>query len=92
MKLEYYWTDLADGSHVAVNYAAWEGKISGSVRHWSADTRVNVGRAFSIEPSALIRQTDGSAIMRLEGVGDAPLDVPIPARVVSAAEAGIAAA
>lgn len=92
MKLEYYWTDLPDGSHVAVNYAAWEGKITGSVRHWSRDTRMNVGRSFSVAPGDLTRNADGSAILRLEQVGDAALSVPIPAAIVAAAEAESAAA
>lgn len=48
MKLHYFWTDMPDGSHVAANYTIHLDGISGSVRLWSRDTRVNVGRKFAV--------------------------------------------
>jgi hypothetical protein len=93
VKLDYFWADCADGSHVAVNWAFWEGKITGSVRKWSRDTRVNVGRKFDIAPSDLAHDPDGRPVLVLEGVCAEPLRIPLdPARIQAlAAEAAPAA-
>lgn len=85
MKLEYFWTDCPDGSHVAVNWAVWEGRVTGSVRQWSRDTRVNVGRKFDVAASDLARDTDGRPFLVLEGVCGELLRVPLdPARIRAA--------
>jgi hypothetical protein len=82
VKLDYFWTDCADGSHVAVNWALWEGRITGSVRKWSRDTRLNVGRMFDVAPSDLGRDPDGRPVLVLEGICGEPLRIPLdPARV-----------
>jgi hypothetical protein len=82
VKLDYFWTDCPDGSHVAVNWTFWEGKISGSVRRWSRDTRTNVGRKFDVAPSELGRDDEGRPVLVLEGICGEPLRVPLdPARV-----------
>ena len=88
MKLEYFWADCADGSHVAVNYTAWEGRITGSVRKWSRDTRVNVGRSFSVPPGELGKNAEGDPILVLEGIcAGQPLRIPIDPETVRRAEA-----
>lgn len=77
MKLEYFWADCPDGSHVAVNYTAGEGKISGSVRMWSRDAKVNRGRQFSVALAELGRDGGGAPVLVLDGVCAEPLRVPI---------------
>lgn len=91
MKLEYFWTDCPDGSHVAVNYTVREGKISGSVRHWSRDSKMNVGRQFTVLPGDLDTDAHGAPVLVLEGICAAPLRVPIDAESVRRAQAEDAA-
>jgi len=91
VKLEYFWTDCPDGSHVAVNYTVREGRISGSVRHWSRDSKVNVGRSFTFLPGELEKDAQGSPVLVLDGVCAAPLRVPIDAASVRRAQAEDAA-
>ena len=82
MQLEYFWADCEDGSHVAVNWAVWDGRISGSVRRWTPDMRVNVGRKFDVTPAELSRDADGRPVLVLDGICGDPLRVPLdPARV-----------
>jgi hypothetical protein len=89
VKLEYFWTDCPDGSHVAVNYTVWEGRISGSVRKWSRDTRVNVGRLFDIGPGEIGRDDDGTPVLVLEGICAEPLRIPLdPVRIRQAEAEG----
>lgn len=88
MKLEYFWADCEDGSHVAVNYTAWEGRITGSVRRWSRDTRVNVGHPFSVAPGELGKDAAGAPVLVLEGVcAERPLRIPLDPEIVRRAEA-----
>lgn len=89
VKLDYFWTDCTDGSHVAVNWAVWDGRISGSVRKWSPDTRVNVGRKFDLAPSELSRDEEGRPFLVLEGVCPEPIRVPLDPERVRAAESEI---
>lgn len=91
MKLEYFWADCPDGSHVAVNYTVREGRISGSARHWSRDGRVNVGRQFTVLPGALEKDARGALFLVLEGICAGPLRVAIDAASVRRAEAEDAA-
>ncbi len=93
MKQEYFWADCADGSHVAVNWAVWEGRITGSVRRWTPDTRVNVGRKFDLAPAELERDPEGRPFLVLEGVCEEPLRIPLdPARVRAAEDEAAPAA
>jgi len=68
MKLNYFWTDCADGSHVAVNYTVHEDRVTGSARVWSRDRRINVGRRFEIPASETVRDAAGHSRFRLEGI------------------------
>ena len=93
VKLEYFWTDCADGSHVAVNWAVWDGRISGSARRWSADMRLNVGRKFDLAPADLGRDEEGRPVLVLDGLCAGPLRIPLdPARVRAAEAEGSAPA
>jgi hypothetical protein len=87
LKLEYFWADCPDGSHVAVNYTAGEGKISGSVRMWSRDAKVNRGRQFSVPLAELDRDAGGAPVLVLDGVCAEPLRVPIDPATVRQAQA-----
>jgi len=87
VKLEYFWADCPDGSHVAVNYTVWEGRISGSVRKWSRDARVNVGRRFDLAPNELGRDKDGAPVLVLEGICSEPLRISLDRDRVREAEA-----
>jgi hypothetical protein len=91
LKLEYFWADCPDGSHVAVNYTVREGRISGSVRHWSKDSKVNVGRQFSVLPGELEKDAHGAPVLVLDGICAAPLRVSIDAASVRRALAEDAA-
>ena len=88
MRLSYFWADCPDGSHVAVNYAVHEDRVTGSIRRWSPDSRVNVGRKFEIPASELSADGAGRPTMKLEICGEA-LAVPLDSRAVE--EAGLAA-
>jgi hypothetical protein len=93
VKLEYFWADCADGSHVAVNYTFWEGQVSGSVRRWSPDGRVNGGRRFEVPLAQLERDGEGASLV-LDAVCENPLRIPLdPVRLRLAEEelAGAAA-
>lgn len=92
MKLEYFWTDCEDGSHVAVNWAVWDGRISGSVRRWTPDMRVNAGRKFDVAPAELSRDAEGRPFLVLEGVCAGPLRVPLDPARVREAESAVASA
>ena len=92
VKLDYFWTDCPDGSHVAVNWAFWEGRVSGSVRKWSRDTRVNVGRKFDVAPADLARDADGRPVLVLDGVCEEPLRIPLDAARIRALESEAASA
>ena len=87
MRLGYFWTDCPDGSHVAVNYTVHEDRVTGSVRRWSKDARVNVGRKFEILASEIASGHDGRPEISLEGVCSAPLRIPLDPGAV--AEAGL---
>jgi len=87
VKLEYFWADCPDGSHVAVNYTAAEGKISGSVRMWSRDSKVNRGRQFSVALAELAQDAHGGPVLVLDGVCAEPLRVPIDPATVRQAQA-----
>jgi len=77
LKLEYFWADCPDGSHVAVNYTVGEGRVSGSVRHWSKDAKVNVGRQFTVPAGELQKDSHGAPVLVLDGICASPLRVPI---------------
>ena len=85
MRLEYFWTDCADGSHIAVNYTVHEDRITGSVRRWSRDTRVNVGGKFEISASDLVAGAGGKPEMSLSGFGAESIRIPLDPRVLSEA-------
>ena len=47
--MNYYWTDCPRcHCHVAVNSTRYPGKVSGSLRRWSADRAINDGRLFEL--------------------------------------------
>ncbi len=86
MRLGYFWTDCPDGSHVAVNYAVHEDRVTGSVRHWSRDTRVNIGRKFEFFAPDIATGRDGQPEISLPGICSEPLRIPLDPRAF--AEAG----
>ena len=88
MRLAYFWTDCPDGSHVAVNYSVHDDRVTGSVRRWSRDTRVNVGRKFEIPAAEITAGGDGRPMITLEGACGEPLRIPLDPRAVE--EAGLA--
>jgi len=86
VKLEYFWADCADGSHVAVNYTFWEGQVSGSIRRWSPDGRVNGGRRFEVPLGELARDERGAHLV-LDGACEGALRIPLdPSRLRLAEE------
>lgn len=87
MKLNYFWTDCADGSHVAVNYTVHEDRVSGSLRHWTPDTTVNEGRKFDIPASEISRDADGRRYLSFSGVCAGEIRFPLDASALS--EAGM---
>jgi hypothetical protein len=87
MQLEYFWTDCPDGLHVAVNYTIHEDRVTGSIRRWSPDGRVNVGRKFEIPAAEVATGQDGGPAIVLEGVCSGPLQIPLDAK--AAAQAGL---
>jgi hypothetical protein len=87
VRLNYYWTDCEDGSHVAVNYTVHDDRVSGSVRRWTADLKVNVGRKFEVAKEKLGRDAEGGPAIVLEGVCAGAVVVPLDAGAVR--EAGL---
>ena len=85
MKLSYFWTDCPDGSHVAVNYTVHEDRVSGSIRRWTPDARVNVGRKFEVPASAISAGEDGGPTMTLEGLCSEPVRIPLDPEEVAGA-------
>lgn len=79
MRLNYFWTDCEDGSHVAVNYTVHEDRVSGSARRWSPDLKVNVGRRFEVPKDKLGRDGRGAPALVLEGLCASALVVPLEA-------------
>jgi hypothetical protein len=79
VKLNYFWTDCADGSHVAVNYTVHEESVTGSIRQWSRDRSRNVGRKFDVPAAELGRSPRGHPVLRLDGVCDGPIAIELPA-------------
>jgi hypothetical protein len=87
VRLGYFWTDCPDGSHVAVNYAVHEDRVTGSVRRWSRDTRINVGQKFEIFASDIAAGPEGLPAISLSGICSGSMRVPLDPRVL--AEAGL---
>ena len=87
MRLGYFWTDCKDGSHVAVNYTVHEDRVTGSVRRWSKDARVNVGRKFEFLAAEIAAGRDGGPEISLDGICSEPLRIPLDVRAV--AEGGL---
>jgi hypothetical protein len=78
MKLHYFWTDLPDGSHVAVNYTVRAEGVSGSFRVWSRDTRVNIGRKFMVPAGEIHRDAGGHPEFRISGPRGEEFVIAIP--------------
>ncbi len=87
MRLNYFWTDCEDGSHIAVNYTVHEDRVSGSARRWTPDLKVNVGRKFEVAKDGLGRDAQGWPAVVLEGLCASAVVVPLDPRAVS--EAGL---
>lgn len=85
MKLNYFWTDCADGSHVAVNYTVYEDRVSGSLRRWSPDASVNEGRKFDVPAAQLSRDERGRPVLALDAVGPGRLEIPLDASALAEA-------
>jgi hypothetical protein len=85
MKLNYFWTDCADGSHVAVNYTVYEDRVSGSLRRWSPDASVNEGRKFEVPAAELSRDDRGRRILSLDAAGAGKLEIPIDSSALAEA-------
>jgi hypothetical protein len=77
VKLNYFWTDCADGSHVAVNYTVYEDRVSGSVRRWSRDRSTNIGRKFEVSLGDLGRDVRGVPALRFDGICEGEVLVPL---------------
>lgn len=87
MRLGYFWRDCPDGSHVAVNYVVHEDRVTGSVRRWSRDVRLNVGRKFEIPAAEISAGGDGGPTISVGGICAEPLQIPLDPGAV--AEAGL---
>ncbi len=87
MRLNYYWTDCADGSHVAVNYTVHEDRVSGSLRHWSPDASVNEGKKFEIPAQEISRDEKGRPFLVFPGFCAGEIRFSLDASAIS--EAGM---
>lgn len=85
MLLAYFWTDCPDGSHVAVNYTVHEDRVTGSIRQWSRDSRVNVGRKFEIPAAEITAGESGRPTITLEGICSGPVRIALDPGAVAAA-------
>ncbi|MGH9441916.1 MAG: hypothetical protein ACRD16_06540 [Thermoanaerobaculia bacterium] len=83
MQLAYFWADCSDGSHVAVNYAVHEDRVTGSIRRWSRDTRINTGRKFEVPAEQIASGDGGRPTMTLDGICTEPVRIVLDPRAVA---------